>query len=389
MNQYEYWLHAAQGLGDSTRRQLMEAFVTAEEVYLAREQHLRLLLDEKKLALLEKSKKSWNLEEKYQHLLEAGIRMVCEWEEAFPKRLKEIPDPPFALYYKGALPQEHKLSVAVVGARECSEYGRYIGRAVGQQLGAEGIQVISGMARGIDGISQEAALEAGGYSCAILGCGVDVCYPRGNKELYDRLERQGGLVSTYPPGTAPRPQLFPPRNRIVSGFADVVLVIEAGQKSGTLITVEMALEQGREVYAVPGRITDRLSDGCNRLLQDGAQIFFSPRDFVEELKNNYPRKLAACRREHGAGEGDRREEDSFGRENACGEIKHGQEGMSREDGLILSVLDLYPQSVETLAVKLEERGMHREVGELLGRLMQLCLEGSVIQNSGSWFSKSR
>lgn len=139
------------------------------------------------------------------------------------------------------------------------------------------------MARGIDSISQEAALQAGGRTYAVLGCGVDICYPKSSRRLYEQILEQGGILSTFPPGTEPIKRLFPERNRIVSGLADVILVVEARQKSGTFITVDMALEQGREVYAIPGRLTDRLSDGCNLLLQQGALIAVSPKDLLQHL----------------------------------------------------------------------------------------------------------
>jgi predicted Rossmann fold nucleotide-binding protein DprA/Smf involved in DNA uptake len=137
------------------------------------------------------------------------------------------------------------------------------------------------MARGIDGIAQKAALDAGGKSFAVLGCGVDICYPEENRELYERLQQEGGVLSEYSPGVQPVAKLFPPRNRIISGLSDLVLVIEARKKSGTLITVDMALEQGREVYALPGRVSDALSDGCNRLIRQGAGPATCPQDILE------------------------------------------------------------------------------------------------------------
>ena len=171
----------------------------------------------------------------------------------------------------------------MIGARECSEYGIYVAKNFAKELGAHGIPVISGMARGIDSISQEAALQGGGRTYAVLGCGVDICYPKSSRRLYEQILERGGILSTFPPGTEPIKRLFPERNRIVSGLADVILVVEARQKSGTFITVDMALEQGREVYAIPGRLTDRLSDGCNLLLQQGALIAVSPKDLLQHL----------------------------------------------------------------------------------------------------------
>ena len=173
---------------------------------------------------------------------EAGIRVVERGERDYPARLLEIPDPPERLYVLGRLPEENLPSVAIIGARECSEYGSYVAARLGECMGRNGIQVISGMARGIDGIGQTAALDAGGSSFAVLGSGVDVCYPARNRRLYERLRERGGVLSEYPPGTPALSRNFPPRNRIVSGLADAVVVVEAREKSGTLITVDMALE---------------------------------------------------------------------------------------------------------------------------------------------------
>ena len=216
-----------------------------------------------------------------EELAQAGISFVSALEEGFPDKLREIPDPPFGIYYKGKMPGETEPAAAIIGARLASGYGREQARRFGRQIGACGIAVISGMARGIDGIAQKAALDAGGKSYAVLGCGVDICYPEENRELYERLQQQGGVLSEYPPGMQPIAKLFPPRNRIISGLSDLVLVIEARKRSGTLITVDMALEQGREVYALPGRVSDALSDGCNRLIRQGAGPATCPQDILE------------------------------------------------------------------------------------------------------------
>lgn len=216
-----------------------------------------------------------------EELERAGIGFISAMEEGFPEKLRQIPDPPFGIYYKGSLPSEEEPAAAIIGARLASSYGREQARRFGRRMGARGIAVISGMARGIDGIAQKAALDADGKSYAVLGCGVDICYPEENQELYERLQQQGGVLSEYPPGMQPIAKLFPPRNRIISGLSDLVLVIEARKRSGTLITVDMALEQGREVYALPGRVSDALSDGCNRLIRQGAGPATCPEDILE------------------------------------------------------------------------------------------------------------
>ena len=373
MDKYLYWLANIRGLGTPSREHLLEAFGTGAAIYEAKEKYLAMVLEKAKLEKLLEMRKTWDIDKEYVGLREKQIEFVCTADAEYPERLRNIPDHPFGIYYKGRMPQPQKLAVAVVGARECSDYGRFIATELGKELGTAGIQVISGMARGIDGVSQLAALEAEGESYAILGNGVDICYPRENRPIYDRMLVQGGVLSTYPPGTAPKPQLFPPRNRIVSGLADVLVVVEARQKSGTLITVDMALEQGREVYAVPGRITDRLSDGCNKLVKDGALVFLSPRDFMEGLRQSFPEKLACCTARPSRASG------------GC-----ALPPITPEEAVVLETLDLYPQPLERirdqLQVKLTERGFRTFSNNLLTILMHLCLKGVAKQNSPGWFS---
>ncbi len=212
-----------------------------------------------------------------------GIGYCVAGDEDYPRRLLGIKDMPLSLFYMGELPDEDRPSVAIIGARNCSGYGRQMAREFAREIGSAGIQVISGMALGIDGIAQKGALSTGGRSFGVLGCGVDICYPQSNHDLYDELKTKGGIISEYRPGTEPIARLFPERNRIISGLSDAVLVIEARERSGTLITVSMALDQGREIYALPGRVTDSLSTGCNRLIWEGATPLVRPYDFVDDF----------------------------------------------------------------------------------------------------------
>ncbi len=211
------------------------------------------------------------------------IHVLKKSHPMFPERLKQIPNCPKGLYVKGKLPREEVLSVAIVGARNCSAYGKNMALWFGRELAAQGVQIISGMARGIDGYAHRGALEAGGRTFAVLGSGVDVCYPESNRDIYEQLKTAGGILSENPPGTPALPYLFPLRNRIISGLADVVLIIEAKAKSGSLITADQALEQGKDVYAVPGRLGDSLSEGCHNLLRQGAGLALSPEKLLEDL----------------------------------------------------------------------------------------------------------
>ena len=212
-----------------------------------------------------------------------NIHYIRRNSDYFPLRFEGLSDVPQGLYCIGSLPDDNVPSVAVVGARSCSSYGRRTAFALGKFLAEHGVQVISGMAMGIDSSAQEGALAAGGKTFAVLGCGVDICYPRTSYAVYDALAVRGGIIAEVEPGTKPLAYNFPRRNRIISALSDIVIVVEAREKSGSLITVDCALEQGRTVYAVPGRLGDRLSDGCNYLIAQGAGILWSFEAVMEEL----------------------------------------------------------------------------------------------------------
>lgn len=311
------------------------------------------------------------------------IRVLRRQDREYPGRLREIPNPPEELYVLGRVPGEQIPTVAVIGARDCSEYGKYVASGLGALLGRSGIQVVSGMARGIDGIGQEAALDAGGSSFAVLGNGVDICYPARNRQLYEKLRLGGGILSEYPPGTPPLPSHFPPRNRIVSGLSDVVVVVEAREKSGTLITVDMALEQGREVYVVPGRVTDPLSVGCNRLLKLGAGLLLDAGEFLEELKQICERRGLNC--------GDTWGKVSAGREKAgAGDVPltEAQSTLLAEKPELLAVyraLDFTPSSVAQIRERLPEHYMDEQISV---HLIRLCLEKLAVQVSPGHFCVS-
>ncbi|MDR1689625.1 MAG: DNA-processing protein DprA [Clostridiales bacterium] len=208
-------------------------------------------------------------------LSERKISYVTVKDENYPPQLLDIFDPPGVLYYLGELPESGENAgpcVSVIGSRRCSEYGLIVSYKLSEDLAARGVVIISGMAKGIDSSAHRGALSAGGKTVAVLGCGADICYPSENRSLYSQIIKTGCVISEYPPGTKPLPHNFPMRNRIISGLSRAVVVVEAAERSGTLITVDQALEQGREVLAVPGNITSELSAGVNKLLQQGAGI---------------------------------------------------------------------------------------------------------------------
>lgn len=203
--------------------------------------------------------------------------------EKYPDRLLPYRAMPARLFVKGELPDEKKPTVAIVGARMCTPYGRHQAFTYAKLLAKHNVQIISGMALGIDGCAHEGAIAGAGKTFAVLGCGVDICYPPSHLKLYQQIPGQGGIISEFPVGTNPLPRNFPMRNRIISALADVVLVIEAKEKSGSLITADFALEQGKSVLALPGRVDDAVSKGCNYLISQGAGIAYSVESVLNEL----------------------------------------------------------------------------------------------------------
>ena len=253
-------------------------------------------------------------------------------------------------------------SVAIVGARECTNYGLSMAKKIGFDLAAHGVNIISGMARGIDSSGLYGCINAGGIGVGILGCGVDVCYPRENIELYEEISRSGILMSEYPMGTPPNAWQFPLRNRMISALADIVLVVEARKKSGSLITVEYANEQGRDVMAIPGRVSDKLSEGCNKVIRDGGGIVTCTKDILEALYLvNYYKK-------------DDCEEGS--------KDKKGNITLEKEIESLYSIVDLIPKSSSEIA---RESGLSIE--KVMAGLIKLQMMGYVEEPSKNQYMK--
>lgn len=280
---YLFWLSNLPGIGLRTLQRLIRHFGDAKSVSkascheLERAEWLTSACREK---ILDREGRQ-RAQESWMDLQKQEIHYISLYHEKYPNRLRNLYDAPKHLYVKGRLPDMSKCSVGIIGARECTMYGRDMARMFGYRLAEAGVQVISGMARGIDGWAHQGALESGGDTYAVLGCGVDICYPAVHRRLYDSICRQGGILSELPVGTAARAGFFPMRNRIISGLSDGILIVEAREKSGSLITADAALEQGRDVFVIPGRIGDELSVGCNRLIRQGAVPVLSPSDILD------------------------------------------------------------------------------------------------------------
>ncbi len=275
-----------QGIGPVRMRRLIDYFGDAEAAWHATPGDLRAAGLESKLAeALAETRRTTNLEREMERLHAVGARALTWASEDYPERLREIDDSPPVLYTLGKFAPTDSWAVAVVGTRRATHYGREVTARLASDLAQAGITVISGLARGVDTEAHRASLEGGGRTVAVLGSGLDVLYPPENRGVARRIvdEGRGAVVSEFPLGTQPDAVNFPSRNRIISGLSLGVLVVEAGERSGALITVTFALEQGRDVFAVPGPITSRMSDGPNNLLKQGAKCVTSVRDILEEL----------------------------------------------------------------------------------------------------------
>ncbi|MBR4768293.1 MAG: DNA-processing protein DprA [Lachnospiraceae bacterium] len=267
-------------------RQLSEWAGGPEEVFTMAEDDLKGFpepITEREAECFRSFRDEALLEERMKDMEALGITYTDESDPLYPKRLNILDDRPFGLFVKGKLPEESDRAVAVIGARRCSLYGRDAARFFAEQFALAGVNVISGMALGADGYAGEGALVRPGRSFAVLAGGPDYCYPRENVRLYGMLSESGGILSERPPSYLPTRYDFPLRNRLISALSDAVVIIEATEKSGTLITADYALMQGKEVFALPGRVTDRLSEGCLKLIQSGADLLASPADVLQFL----------------------------------------------------------------------------------------------------------
>ena len=357
---YEYWLAGIRSLSSKKKRRLREWYGNAQKIYNIEETLLKEqdFLTEKEVEAIILAKSANDIERQYELLKKKEIQFLPYFDEHYPKHLKELPDAPYALYYKGTLPDEETKSVAIVGARTCTPYGEQMALQYGSCLAEAGVQIISGMALGIDGAGQRGALNAGGTTYGILGCGVDICYPREHAGLYQDILKRGAVISEQPPGEKPLSYHFPARNRIISGLSDVVLIMEAKEKSGSLITADMALEQGKDIYALPGPVTSPMSQGCHRLISQGAGILISPQELIKELnllegKDRY-------------------------------KFDENKKVLESTENMLYSCLDLFPKGVHTL---IEQTKMSPE--QVMRELTTLQLEGKIKEISKNYYIRAR
>jgi DNA processing protein len=282
-----YWVgfNLVKGIGSVRLNQIREFYGSLEVAWNSPAEGLVSAgLPQKVVENFTKIRQQLDLNRVMDEIGKKGIKILTLQDEDYPRRLKEINQPPPVLYVKGSINVEDEWAVAVVGTRRVTAYGRQVASEIAQFLAQNGITVISGLARGVDAISHQAALKAGGRTVAVLGSGVDVVYPPEHAKLANEITSQGALVSDYPVGTQPDGINFPPRNRIISGLSMATIVVEAGEKSGALITAEFAVEQGKEVFAVPGSILTPQSEGTNRLIEQGARPLLKMSEILDTLK---------------------------------------------------------------------------------------------------------
>lgn len=375
-----FFLHSLRGIGKKTVIALAEYFGSMQALYAAPESELKKVLKPSQYRIFLDGREKKEPGKELAEMEKRGIRYYSIEDEDYPKRLRKIADAPMGIFVKGSLPKEDELTVSVVGTRKNSYYGEKKTMEFCRMIAGMGVPIISGMARGIDGIAQRTAISCGAKTYAVLGCGVDVCYPQEHLKLYEQIVQNGGIISEYFPGTQPAAGLFPLRNRIISALGDVLLVMEARQRSGTLITVDMALEQGKEIWALPGRVDDVLSVGCNRLIAQGAYILPPVGEFKEELidmAGKYNR-LGLQGKENTAKGKEGEEETAPGQGRTLTPLEKA----------IVAVLDYNPMSLTSIYEGLDEEERNRyTIAQVSVALVELCVKNFSRQAGAGYYTR--
>lgn len=387
-----YFLQTIPGFGNRTIRNLWNYFSSGMELFQAEEEILKQLLKPSQVRAFLRERERQSPSDRMVQLQKKGIHYYCIFDWQYPIRLRAVADTPLALFVRGKLPTEEEMTAAVVGARYHSYYGEKNTREFSALLARNGIAIISGMAKGIDSIAQLAAIENGGSTYAVLGCGVDICYPEESRRLYDILPEHGGIISEYLPSTMPKAGLFPLRNRIISALGDILLVMEAKEKSGTLITVDMALEQGKEIWALPGRKGDVLSAGCNRLIAQGAGMLTGIEEFSAELecmKEKYGRTKQGIQTQGVISMTGEKEEAGYLKkmEVKCTTVRTEKPYASIEQQ-ILELLSYAPLPLEAVYEEISRDGQAvGSIQELSVLLVDLCMRQKIKQIGGGYYAQ--
>ena len=358
-----YWLALSltPGVGSTLMRRLLDQFKTPEAVFHAPAKELSKIegLGEKVVQEIRKGPLEKVVEKELYLLREAGGRVITLQDEEYPKRLKDIYDPPALLYVRGKLKKEDELAVAIVGSRKTTPYGRWLTEKVSQELARHGVTIVSGMARGIDSLAHWGAISGAGRTIAVLGCGVDVVYPSENRNLFAKIIDHGAVLSEFRMGSPPEGGHFPRRNRIISGLAIGVVVVQASEKSGSLITAGYALEQGREVFAVPGNVGTESSRGTHRLIKEGAKLVESSEDILEEILPQWA-----------------------GEREATPKVETQKADLTEEEKVLYELLGETPLHIDTMI-----RESRLDPGKVSSLLLNLELKGLISQWPGKCFTR--
>jgi DNA processing protein len=373
-------LKAVPGVGDVLYKHLIERWGSPRAVFSASESELLSVEGMKAQiaqAILQAGTGTKRIEKELDRLDEQGVEIVTITNPDYPYLLKQIHDPPPILYLKGTLRPEDRRAIAIVGSRNASGYGRRVALKISEELAGQGFTIVSGLARGIDAAAHEGALSASGRTIGVLGCGVDITYPPEHHDLQENVSMRGAVLSEFPLGTEPLPERFPRRNRVISGLSLGVIVVEAAERSGALITATCALEQGREVFAVPGPVGSATTVGTHRLIKQGAKLVEGVEDILEEISTQLrvaPDPSRAQIKAH---------VDSS--PSVRGKSDHPSRplGLDPEELKIFELLSDEPQHIDDLTVQAK-----RPPSEMAGLLLQLELKGAARQLAGHLYVRT-
>ncbi|MBV4414883.1 DNA-processing protein DprA [Clostridium tyrobutyricum] len=361
MNIYDLWFSIV-NLPNRIKVNLIKRFENTEEIWMTNVYHNKPIQicsnNKQNLKMNSNLKLAWD-KERLENIVEKAYRKCIKSvnlnDKLYPQNLKEYMDAPVVMFYIGDITKLNiNLNVAIVGSRKCSIYGRNVADMISSEISKNNINIISGLARGIDAFAHRGCVLSGGYTCAVLGSGIDVIYPRNNEKLYYEILRKGGcIISEFAPGTPPMSYNFPMRNRIISGLSDLVIVVEAGEKSGALITADIALEQGKNIMAVPGPIFSNESKGTNKLIKEGAYPFNNFEDLFQLMKIEYDIKY-----------------------------KENNDKLGGNKKIIYDIIGDTPLHIDDIF-----RETNVDIKQLYGLLFELQLKNKIICLSGNYYVK--
>ena len=358
-----YWvaLSLIPGVGSVLFKRLLDQFKTPEAVFRSPLKQLLTVegVGEKVAKEIQKGPPEKKVEKELHLLKEAGGTLLTLKDDLYPLRLREIYDPPPLLYARGEMKEEDDFALAIVGSRKTSPYGRWITEKMSQEIARHGVTIVSGMARGIDSVAHLGAMSGGGRTIAVLGCGIDVIYPPENRNLFGQIIAHGAVLSEFPMGSSPEGIHFPRRNRIISGLSIGVVVVQASEESGSLITAEYALEQGRVVFAIPGNIGAAGSRGTNRLIKEGAKLVESSEDILAEILPQWER-----------------------RKEGPPKVKSPEEGLPEDEKIVYKLLSDSPLHIDAIIGESQ-----LDPGKVSSLLLNLELKGLITQWPGKCFTR--